>query len=304
MGLLHTSGRELGRYRELQAYWPEINNLDKKSVFYMDFDGASLGLSNKFIRSPKVVIHSRSESHLEKHKLQFKGRQNIETRVGAQLDESIFRGAPYDVLIWWNGPQDKEELEFLRNAKKYFKDYVVFGLDESCFSQSQLDGAVVSRFLDMALAVERSSGKPVPVVAKKPSPKPKVVEEKPKPKPKTKPKAVSSAKPLKGRDVTTGEMKTEQSSQAPTNISSKSAKVQPTAVPHQEKVAKEVTKKRSKPKAKPRPKVVDVEKLLAKSNDQSKMEMAFMLNGDLPNDVEEAELIIRSASQEDLLLVS
>ena len=65
-----------------------------------------------------------------------------------------------------------------------------------------------------------------------------------------------------------------------------------------------MTKKRSKPKAKPRPKVVDVEKLLAKSNDQSKMEMAFMLNGDLPNDVEEAESIIRSASQEDLLLVS
>ena len=130
------------------------------------------------------------------------------------------------------------------------------------------------------------------------------IRDRPKPKTKPKPKAVSSAKPLKGRDVTTGEMKTEQSSQAPTNISSKSAKVQPTAVPHQEKVAKEVTKKRSKPKAKPRPKVVDVEKLLAKSNDQSKMEMAFMLNGDLPNDVEEAESIIRSASQEDLLLVS
>jgi len=302
MGLLHTSGRELGRYRELQAHWPEINNLDKKSVFYMDFDGASLGLSNKFIRSPRVVVHSRSESHLEKHKLQFKGRQNIETRVGAQLDESIFRGAPYDVLIWWNGPQDKEELEFLRNAKKYFKDYVVFGLDESCLSQSQLDGAVVSRFLDMALAVERSSGKPVPAVVKKPPSESKVVEEKPKSKPK--PKAVSSAKPLKGRDVTTGEMKTEQSSQSPTNISSKSAKVQPSAVPHQEKVAKEVAKKRSKPKAKPRPKVVDVEKLLAKSSDKSKMEMAFMLNGDLPNDVEEAEAIIRRASQEDLALVS
>ena len=302
MGLLHTSGRELGRYRELQAHWPEINNLDKKSVFYMDFDGASLGLSNKFIRSPRVVVHSRSESHLEKHKLQFKGRQNIETRVGAQLDESIFRGAPYDVLIWWNGPQDKEELEFLRNAKKYFKDYVVFGLDESCFPQSQLDGAVVSRFLDMALAVERSSGKPVPAVVKKPPSESKVVEEKPKSKPK--PKAVSSAKPLKGRDVTTGEMKTEQSSQSPTNISSKSAKVQPSAVPHQEKVAKEVAKKRSKPKAKPRPKVVDVEKLLAKSSDKSKMEMAFMLNGDLPNDVEEAEAIIRRASQEDLTLVS
>lgn len=304
MGLLHTSGRELGRYRDLQAYWPEINNLDKKSVFYMDFDGASLGLSNKFIRSPRVVIHSRSESHLERHKLQFKGRQNIETRVGAQLDDSIFRGAPYDVLIWWNGPQDKEELEFLRNAKKYFKDYVVFGLDENCFSQGEFDGVVVSRFMDMALAVERSSGESAPAVAKKPPSESKVIEEKQKPKPKPKPKVTSSAKPLKGRDVTTGEMKTEQSSQAPTNISSKSAKVQPSAVPHQEKVAKEVTKKRSKPKAKARPKVVDVEKLLAKSSDQSKMEMAFMLQGELPKNVEDAESVIRHASQEDLLLVS
>ena len=310
MGLLHTSGRELGRFRALQAQYPAINNLDKKSVFYMDFDGRSLGLSNRFINSPKVVIHSRSEHNFERNALQFKGRGNIETRVGAKLDESIFKGAPFDVLIWWAGPQDKEEMSFLRSCKKYFKDFIVFGVDEASFTSEELRNLLISRFLGMALAVERIATTPAPSPkeesvtkevpgATKPKPKSK-------PKPKAKKKTSAGSRPLKAREVTTGEMKTEQSTPLPTNINSKSAKVQPAAEPHQEKVAKEAAKKRSKPKAKskPRPKVVDVEKLISKSNEQSKMEIAFMLNGDLPASVEEAESIIRSASPEDLALVS
>ena len=306
MGLLHTTGRELGLYRALYSKCPEVHDINKKSVFYLDFDGVNLGLSNRFLTSPRLIIHSRSMDNFDRNRLNFNGRTNLELRYGKEMTSNIFKGGPFDVLIWWGGPKDKEEMVFLEEAKVHFKELVIFGIDEKDFTPEELHNLNIARFLGMALAYERITGKPQkPRVIKKPEAKVEVEKPKPKPAPKTKtrkkaaPKKKSGPRPLSGKDVTVGEMKTESETLVPTNIKSTSAKVQKQAEPHKEKVKRQAKKSRSKPKAKKSP----AELLIESSSEQSKMEVAFMLNGKPAASIEEAESIIRSAKPEDLELV-
>ena len=306
MGLLHTTGRELGLYRALYSKCPEVHDINKKSVFYLDFDGVNLGLSNRFLTSPRLIIHSRSMDSFDRNRLNFNGRTNLELRYGKEMTSNIFKGGPFDVLIWWGGPKDKEEMAFLEEAKAHFKELVIFGIDEKDFTPEELHNLNIARFLGMALAYERITGKPQkPKVIKKPEAKVEVEKPKPKsaPKPKARkkaaPKKKSGPRPLSGKDVTVGEMKTESETLVPTNIKSTSAKVQKQAEPHKEKVKRQAKKSRSKPKAKKSP----AELLIESSSEQSKMEVAFMLNGKPAASIEEAESIIRSAKPEDLELV-
>ena len=304
MGLLHTTGRELGLYRALYSKCPEVHDINKKSVFYLDFDGVNLGLSNRFLTSPRLIIHSRSMDSFDRNRLNFNGRTNLELRYGKEMTSNIFKGGPFDVLIWWGGPKDKEEMAFLEEAKAHFKELVIFGIDEKDFTPEELHNLNIARFLGMALAYERITGKPQkPKVIKKPEAKVEVEKPKLAPKPKTRkkaaPKKKSGPRPLSGKDVTVGEMKTESETLVPTNIKSTSAKVQKQAEPHKEKVKRQAKKSRSKPKAKKS----SAELLIESSSEQSKMEVAFMLNGKPAASIEEAESIIRSAKPEDLELV-
>ena len=66
MGLLHTSGRELGRYRELQAYWPEINNLDTIRLDNKNFVSKEENNSVIIIESSGNAIKFNGEVIFEK----------------------------------------------------------------------------------------------------------------------------------------------------------------------------------------------------------------------------------------------
>ncbi len=300
MGLLHTTGRELGLYRALHSQCPEVHDINKKSVFYLDFDGNNLGLSNRFLTSPRLIIHSRIMDNFDRNRLNFNGRTNLELRYGKEMTTNIFKGGPFDVLVWWGGPKDKEEMAFLEEAKEYFNELVIFGIDEKDFTPEELRNLNIARFLGMALAYERITGTPQKSkVSEKAEPEVEVDSPKSKPRKKAAPKKKSGPRPLSGKDVTVGEMKTESETLIPTNIKSTSAKVQKQAEPHKEKVKRAPKKSRSKAK----PKNSIAEALIKNSSEQNKMEVAFMLNGEPAATLEEAESIIRSAKPEDLELV-
>lgn len=296
MGLVHTSGIEFGRYRELARKCTEVNALQGKRCLYLDFDGKSFGLANKLLIGANTTIHSLSQDTLSKCERAFSGRTNVFFHVHPRLEDSIFGSKSYDVLVWWNGPQSDEDYKLLESAKGFFGDLIVVGASQSSMSRSEMKGYEYTEFAGLGLAFLRSP-KDAPAAKKtrrktvKKAPPAEKVEAK------QKESAPAPSKTLKGGDVTVGEMKTQQHTQVPTNIKSSSAKVQDMAKPHKEEVKKKVKQQRAKKKQ------GNVEAFLKKSNDKVKLETAFLLSGSLPESVAEAEDIIKKAPAEELELV-
>lgn len=296
MGLVHTSSVELGRYRALASECSEVYSLNGKKCLYLDFDGKELGLSNRLLNGAITTIHARNVSIFDRCKPALSGKRNVSLKVYPRLDLEIIKESDYDVLVWWKGPQTDDDFKFLDSFKGLFSDLVIVGADWQAMSRSEMSSFHLTEFLGSGLAFERmgveteTTPKPVAVAREVKEVNPPKAEE---PEPIAKKKSVKktrkvSKRNLTGRDVTTGEMKTEQTP-VPTNISSKSAAVQEPAKPPVNKS----TKKSS----------LTADAFIKKSSKKIKIETAFLLSGELPESVEEAELVIRSASTEDLSVV-
>ena len=303
MGLLHTSSIELSRYRALVRECPDVLDLNKKSVAYLDFDGVDLGLSNRFLKSPKVLIQSKYKAAFEAQRNAFYGKKNLTLKAGDMFDDKIFNDEKYDCIIWWSGPKDDHEFKMLQEMKKHAKELIIFGFRKGALSDALVSKLVVTEFRGLCLSFIRVDANDLSV---KPTPKAKPVTKSKKaaakPIKKAEP-AKTSVKTLSGKAVTVGEMKTEQETMIPTNIKSSSSKTQPLAKPKIKPQPKTKTKAKPKPKPKQKSDDRDVEVLIENSSEQAKMEMAFMISGELPESVESAESVIRSASKEDLELV-
>ena len=296
MGLVHTSGVELGRYRALASQCNEVYSLDGKKCLYLDFDGKEFGLANRLLNGAITTIHSRKDSIFDQCKSDFSGKRNVSLKVHPKLDLSLVNGSDYDVLVWWIGPQTDEDFSFLDSVKGFFRELIIIGSDWERMSRKEMSSFQLTEFLGSGLAFQRASGDAKNTPAPRPSPRKPENVEPPKaesPEPSTKKKQAkkprkSTKKNLTGRHVTTGEMKTEQTA-VPTNISSKSPLVQEAAKPQEKKAVK-----KSK---------TDAESFIKKSSAKVKRETAFLLNGELPEAVEEAEAVIRSASEIELSVV-
>ena len=296
MGLVHTSSVELGRYRALASECNEVYSLNGKKCLYLDFDGKELGLANRLLNGAITTIHARNVSIFDKCKSALSGRRNVSLKVYPRLDLELIGQSEYDVLVWWKGPQTDDDFSFLNSVKGLVSELVIVGCDWQGMSRAEMSSFHLTEFLGSGLAFERMG------VEGRATPSPKAVQrevraanppkaEKPevpaKKKPVRKTRKVSK-KNLTGRDVTTGEMKTEQTP-LPTNISSKSAVVQEQAKP-------QVKKKREAPSINP-------EDFIKASSEKVKIETAFLLSGELPESVEAAERVIRSASSKELSVV-
>ncbi len=295
MGLVHTSGVELGRYRALASECNEVYSLNGKKCLYLDFDGKELGLANRLLSGAITTIHSRKVSTLDLCANTFLGRKNVSLKVYPRLDAGLIGEERYDILVWWRGPQTDDEFNFLESVKHLFSDLVIVGSNWEGMSRKEMSSFQLTEFLGLGLAFQRTSAKfKNPPIVNPVSHETKIVEptktEAPDPAPKKraprKPRK-STKKGLTGRDVTTGEMKTEQSSVL-TDISSKSSLVQPSANPAKKKSSTDLP---------------DAEAFIRKSNTSIKMETAFLLSGELPESVEDAEAMIRSASAKELSVV-
>ena len=169
-------------------------------------------------------------------------------------------------------------------------------------SEEVVSQLTVTEFRGLCLAFIRVNEPDVKLATKSESVKPKTAKPKaakPAKKP-ARPKKKAErkkpvAKPLSGKDVTVGEMKTEQESMIPTNIKSSLAKVQP--------MATEKPKKAPKSKSSTKTNKEDAEAIIEGASEQTKMELAFMISGELPESLAAAELIIRSATKKELELV-
>jgi len=301
MGLVHTSSVELGRYRALASECNEVYSLKGKRCLYLDFDGKELGLANRLLNGAVTTIHARNVSIFDQCKSAFSGKRHVSLKVYPRLDLELIGESKYDVLVWWKGPQTDDDFKFLNSFKELFRELVIVGADWQTMSRAEMSSFHLTEFLGSGLAFQRMSGeikgipKAKPAVVDVKESKPVKAEEvevpaekKPvKKKPVKRTRKVSKGN-LTGRDVTTGEMKTEQTP-VPTNISSKSAAVQEPAKPS----AKKSTKKPS----------LTADSFIKKSSKKVKIETAFLLSGELPESVEEAELVIRSATPEDLSVV-
>ena len=105
MGLVHTSGVELGRYRALASECNEVYSLNGKKCLYLDFDGKELGLANRLLSGAITTIHSRKVSTLDLCANTFLGRKNVSLKVYPRLDAGLIGEERYDILVWWRGPQ-------------------------------------------------------------------------------------------------------------------------------------------------------------------------------------------------------
>ena len=300
MGLVHTSSVELGRYRALASECNEVYSLNGKKCLYLDFDGKELGLANRLLNGAITTIHARNVSIFDQCKSAFSGKRHVSLRVYPRLDLELVGESKYDVLVWWKGPQTDDDFKFLDSFKELFTELVIVGADWQAMSRAEMSSFHLTEFLGSGLAFQRMG------VEAKTTPKPKAVEREVKkvsppkagaPESASEKKSVkktvkktrkASKRNLTGRDVTTGEMKTEQTP-VPTNISSKSASVQGPAKPS----AKKSTRSSAS----------TAENFIKKSSKKIKIETAFLLSGELPESVEEAESVIRSASQEELAVV-
>jgi hypothetical protein len=296
MGLVHTSSVELGRYRALASECNEVYSLNGKKCLYLDFDGKELGLANRLLNGAVTTIHARNVSIFDQCKSAFSGKRHVSLKVYPRLDLELIGESKYDVLVWWKGPQTDDDFKFLNSFKGLFRELVIVGADWQTMSRPEMSSFHLTEFLGSGLAFERmgvetkTTPKPVAVSRQVKEVNPPKAEE---PEPSAKKKSVKRTRKvskgnLTGRDVTTGEMKTEQTP-VPTNISSKSAAVQDPAKPP----VKKSTKKPS----------LTADGFIKKSSKKVKIETAFLLSGELPESVEEAEAVIRSASPEDLSVV-
>ena len=329
MGLVHTSGIELGRYMSLAKECSKVRNLKGKKCLYLDFDGKELGLANRLLGGAITTLHVRDEAITSLDKTVFTGRNKVEWVISPRLHDDLIKSGKYDVLIWWRGPSSKEDYSFLNSVKNFFKELVIVGCVES--DMGKLDGFTYTEFCDLGLAfIEPEFGVDVPSKPKSrkrvvkaeppiesvepvkseetpidpvaptveepvediPAQEPTPVEPEAEP---SAPEPVKELKPMTGQQVTTGEMKTE-ATMALTNIRSSSSSVQEMAQPQEKPKKKRARKKKEKP-------VVDAEAFLADASDESKLETAFLLVGSLPDSVEEAEAVIRAASPEELGVV-
>lgn len=296
MGLVHTSSVELGRYRALASECNEVYSLNGKKCLYLDFDGKELGLANRLLNGAITTIHARNISIFDQCKSAFSGKRHVSLRVYPRLDLELVGESKYDVLVWWKGPQTDDDFKFLDSFKELFTELVIVGADWQAMSRAEMSSFHLTEFLGSGLAFQRMGvetkaapkSKAVEREVKKVSPPKAGVPESTSEKKSVKKTRKVSKRNLTGRDVTTGEMKTEQTP-VPTNISSKSASVQGPAKPS----AKKSTRNSAS----------TAESFIKKSSKKIKIETAFLLSGELPESVEEAESVIRSASQEELAVV-
>ena len=309
MGLFNTTSIELGRYRALQKVFPPINNLRDKSILYLCFDGKELGMSSRYWQNKSVTVHSRSEHYFKENKSEFAGRVNISKIVKGQLDEEVFDGKDFDVIIWWNGPASKDEFSFMKSLSAYANDFVIVGYKTSEYEDSDFGNMGHSSFHGMSLAFGDTFGvKSVPHETKKAvkptAPKPKKVDT-------PKAKSVKNNSPLSEQEVVVGELKIDVTA-LPTNIDSTSTKVQETSKPKKPKAKpaakrKSATKKpasRSVKKKKPNEDGgLDIDSRISKMSDKEKIDVAFMITGDIADTADEAEAIIRSKPVEEVMVV-
>ena len=222
----------------------------------------ALAYSTRFIKSPKVLIHSRMAANIESNRPHFHGRRNISFSISDVIDDTIFGDEVYDVIIWWNGPRDDKDLDLLFSLKSKCSKLMLFGVQSGTLSRSSLDRINITTFGNLETAyVFVDSIEDLPAsVSKAPSRKVSVKnKDAVLPKNEDVPSNVQDPTPsvsqsaLSHKDVTVGEMKTEVETLMPTNIKSSSAVVQDQPAPVKKKRGR-----KPKPKPKPEPEEVSV----------------------------------------------
>jgi len=298
MRLLKTSSVELGCMGAIRKLDPQALDMSGKSVFYMCFDGKTLGLSARFWQQ-SVTIHAVSESMFDGAEDELSGIVRQSRIIRSKIDPDVFKDGPYDVLVWW-GMKSKEDFIVLDNIKGYFRSSVLVEYDPSLskhvpswMSSSFFGGrgVAVGNVNEIPLRPKRSFSVELP----------KVVEAKPeieKPAEESKPE-----KTIGHQDVVVGELKIDVTS-LPTNIDSTSTEVQEHAEPAPKKKVRKKRAVKKKPERNPAPKKsVSVQEKISKMSDNEIKDLLFMISGEMVDDIEEARAKVLEYPEEELSVV-